>query len=128
MRTSHRNHARLLLGLMTALCGTALLADTLNVPQIPVDATLVRQYQCQGGKTLKVTYYNAHGGQSLALLLVKDQAMLFVDTLAGSGVKYVAGPYTWWTKGNHGDLYDMTAGGPNAAPIIAGCTSTSDGR
>ncbi|MDR3447076.1 MAG: MliC family protein [Dyella sp.] len=66
----------------------------------------------------------ARGGQSFAMLTVKGNAMLFVDTLAASGVRYVAGPYVWWTKGNNGDLYDMTAG-PNAAPIIGGCTSAS---
>jgi membrane-bound inhibitor of C-type lysozyme len=123
MNTLHRNAMRVVFGAAVSVAAATALADTLNVPEIPVDATLQRNYQCQSGQSLKVTYYNSHGGQSFALLLVKDKAMLFVDTLAGSGVKYVAGPYTWWTKGNHGDLYDMTAG-PNAAPIIAGCTSS----
>ena len=120
----HRHALRIALGATVALTGSAALADTLNVPEIPVDATLVRNYHCQGGQSLRVTYYNSHGGQSFALLLVKDKATLFVDTMAASGVKYVAGQYTWWTKGNHGDLYDMTAG-PNAAPIIAGCESSA---
>ena len=123
MNALHRNGLRLVLGAAVSVAGATALADTLNVPEIPVDGTLQRNYQCQAGKSLKVTYYNSHGGQSFALLLVKDKAMLFVDTMAGSGVRYVAGPYTWWTKGNNGDLYDMTAG-PNAAPIIAGCTSS----
>src|SRR5277367_5453218 len=122
MNALHRNGLRVVFG-TAALAGATAMADTLNVPEIPIDATLVRNYQCQSGKSLKVTYYNRHDGQSFALLLVKDKAMLFVDTLAGSGVKYVAGPYAWWTKGNNGDLYDMTAG-PNAAPIVAGCTSS----
>jgi membrane-bound inhibitor of C-type lysozyme len=124
MNAMHRNGLRVVLGAMATLAGATALADTLKVPDIPVDATLQRDYHCQSGKSLKVTYYNSQGGQSFALLSVKDKAMLFVETLAASGVKYVAGPYTWWTKGNHGDLYDITAG-PNAAPIIAGCTSSS---
>lgn len=123
MKTLHRHAARAVMGAMASLAATVAMADALNVPEVPIDATLVRNYQCQGGKSLKVTYYNTQGGQSFALLLVKDKAMLFVDTLAGSGVKYVAGPYAWWTKGNHGDLYDLMAG-PNAAPIVAGCTSS----
>lgn len=122
MNAKPRNGLRAMFGAM-ALVTVAAAADTLNVPAIPVDATVARSYQCQSGVSLKVTYYNSHGGQSFALLTVKDQPMLFVDTMAGSGVRYVAGPYTWWTKGEHGDLYDMTAG-PNAAPIIAGCTSS----
>ncbi|WP_198651371.1 MliC family protein [Dyella sp. C11] len=118
----HQAYTRAALATVMWLAAGAVMADSLNVPEIPVDATIVRQYHCQDGKSLKVTYYNSHGGQSFALLLVKDKAMLFVDTAAGSGVKYVAGQYTWWTKGNSGDLYDMMAG-PNAAPIIAGCSS-----
>src|SRR5579859_2019041 len=98
-------------------------AGTLNVPAIPLNATLVRDYHCKGGESFKVTYYNG-SGQSFALLPVKGKPMLFVDTLAASGVKYVAGPYVWWTKGDNGDLYDMTAG-PDAAPVIAGCSAAS---
>lgn len=113
--------------LMGALTGPVAMADTAHLPPIPVDNTLVRNYQCRGGQTLKVTYYNRQGGQSFAMLTVKDKPMLFVDTLAASGVRYVAGPYVWWTKGDNGDLYDMTAG-PDAAPIIAGCTSASRQR
>jgi membrane-bound inhibitor of C-type lysozyme len=123
MKPLHRYAARAVVGTIASLGATVALAGALNVPDIPVDATLLRNYQCQGGKSLKVTYYNKQGGQSFALLSVKDKPMLFVDTLAGSGVRYVAGPYVWWTKGNNGDLYDTTAG-PNAAPIIAGCTSS----
>lgn len=126
MNALHRNGMRVLFGAVASLAGATAMADTLNVPEIPVDAAMIRNYQCQSGKSLKVTYYNSHGGQSFALLTVKDKAMLFVDTLAGSGVKYVAGPYTWWTKVNHGDLYDMSAG-PNAAPIVAGCQSSPAG-
>ena len=110
MNTLHRHAARAAMGAMASLAATVAMADALSVPEVPIDATLVRNYQCQGGKSLKVTYYNTQGGQSFALLLVKDKAMLFVDTLAGSGVKYVA-------------LYDLMAD-PNAAPIIAGCTSS----
>nr|WP_199044995.1 MliC family protein [Dyella sp. ASV24] len=113
--------------LMVAFTSPVAMADTAHLPAIPVDNTLVRNYQCQGGQTLKVTYYNRQGGQSFAMLTVKGNAMLFVDTLAASGVRYVAGPYVWWTKGDNGDLYDMTAG-PDAAPIIAGCTSASHPR
>lgn len=120
MKTLHR----FVVGASAALLSCAALADTLNVPEIPIDATQVRTYQCQAGISLKVTYYNAQGGQSFALLSVKGKAMLFTDTLAASGVRYAAGPYVWWTKGNGGDLFDQT-NGPNAAPIIAGCTSSA---
>ncbi|QNK03792.1 MliC family protein [Dyella telluris] len=114
-------HAALATSMM--LMGPLATAGTNALPPIPVDNTLVRNYQCQDGKSLQVAYYNQHEGQSFARLTVKGKAMLFVDTIAASGVKYVAGPYTWWTKGEQGDLYDMTAG-PDAPPIFAACTVT----
>jgi membrane-bound inhibitor of C-type lysozyme len=123
MNTLHRHAAQAAIAALASLGATAALAGALSVPDVPVDSSLLRNYQCQGGQSLKVTYYNKQGGQSFALLSVKGKPMLFVDMLAGSGVRYVAGPYVWWTKGNNGDLYDTTAG-PNAAPIIAGCTSS----
>jgi membrane-bound inhibitor of C-type lysozyme len=122
MDVRHRKAMRLCTGLLAALAAATTAAGALNVPAIAVSGALVRDYHCQGGQSLQVTYYNSADGQSFALLPVKGKAMLFVDTLAASGVKYVAGPYVWWTKGEHGDLYDMTAG-PDAAPAIAGCTS-----
>lgn len=109
------------IALMSA--GPAGMAATPALPPVTVDTTLARHYQCQDGKSLQVTYYNQHEGQSFARLTVKGKTMLFVDTVAASGVKYVAGPYTWWTKGEHGDLYDVTAG-PDAPPVLAACTAT----
>ena len=85
MKPVHRYAARAVMGTIASLGATAALAGALNVPDIPVDATLLRNYQCQGGQSLHVTYYNKQGGQSFALLSVKDKPMLFVDTMAGSG-------------------------------------------
>ena len=112
---------RVLSGLVLAslLCGCAT-ADTFHAPGIDVASTSTHTYQCEGGKSLAVTYWNSQAGQSFALLPVEGKPMLFVDTIAASGVKYVAGRYTWWTKGERGDLYDAMAGA-NAAPVMAGC-------
>jgi membrane-bound inhibitor of C-type lysozyme len=104
--------------LMTGLCASA---GTLNVPQIDTGASFTRVYQCDAHKSLTVTYWNGLNGQSFALLPIEGKSLLFVDTLAASGVKYEAGRYTWWTKGNNGDLYDKMAG-ENTAPILAGCS------
>lgn len=110
------------------LCGVALLcapvamaAAPLTVTRVQVEAPMTRAYQCDGGKSFQVTYWNSRDGQSFALVPVDGKAMLFVNTMAASGVKYVADRYTWWTKGDHGDLYDMTAG-PDAKPVVAGCS------
>lgn len=113
---------RVLSGGVALLAVASVEAGSLQVPQIQASAPVTHSYQCDGGKSLQVTYWNSSNGQSFALLPVQGKALLFVSTLAASGVKYDAGQYTWWTKGNHGDLYDLMAG-PNAPPIIAGCTS-----
>ena len=101
------------------LCGCAM-ADTFHAPGVEVASTSTHTYQCEGGKSLTVTYWNSQAGQSFALLPVDGKPMLFVDTIAASGVKYMAGRYTWWTRGERGDLYDALAG-PNAAPVMSAC-------
>ncbi|AIF46628.1 hypothetical protein HY57_04785 [Dyella japonica A8] len=113
---------RIVLLILPMLAGTAAMAETPFLPPVPITDARVVDYRCHAGKSLQVAYYNQRGGQSFARMTVKNEALLFVDTIAASGVKYVAGPYAWWTKGEHGDLYDMTAG-PNAAPLIAGCSA-----
>lgn len=115
--------SRVLPGIGALLVVVTVEAGSLQVPQIETSTPITHTYQCEGGKSLQVTYWNGSNGQSFALVPVEGKPLLFVDTLAASGVKYDAGRYTWWTKGNHGDLYDMMAG-PNAPPIIAGCAST----
>jgi membrane-bound inhibitor of C-type lysozyme len=95
-------------------------ADALKVPQIQLAKTIKQTYQCAGGKSLQVTYLNAANGQSFALVPVNGRPLLFVDTVAASGVRYQAGRYIWWNKGNDGDLYDAMQG-ENAAPVVAGC-------
>lgn len=113
---------RFLPGVLALLAVASVQAASLQVPQIQVGAPMTRTYQCDGGKSLQVTYWNSSNGQSFALVPVEGKPLLFADTLAASGVKYDAGHYTWWTKGDRGDLYDLMAG-PNAPPIIAGCVS-----
>jgi membrane-bound inhibitor of C-type lysozyme len=97
-------------------------AGSLNVPQIQLAKAITQTYQCAGGKSLQVTYLNAANGQSFALVPVDGKPLLFVDTIAASGVRYQAGRYVWWSKGNNGDLYDVMQG-ENAAPVVAGCSA-----
>ena len=124
MRTI-RSGALTLLGSVALLSASlAMAAAPLKVTKVQVDAPVSHTYQCEGGKSLQVTYWNSRSGQSFALLPVDGKPLLFVNTMAASGVKYMADRYTWWTKGNNGDLYDMTAG-PDAKPILAGCAAAT---
>ncbi len=82
------------------------------------DVRTVR-YQCDGGKTLTVRYFNGAENQA-AILRPAGKPMLFVNVVSGSGARYVAGPYEWWTKGHEGTLRDLMQG-ENAAPVYANC-------
>jgi membrane-bound inhibitor of C-type lysozyme len=97
-------------------------ATPLNVGEIQTQTRHTFSYTCANGKTFKVSYLNAKNGQSFAIVPVAGQTLLFVSTIAASGVKYQADRYTWWTKGPRADLYDAMAG-ENAAPILAGCAT-----
>ncbi|WP_267225338.1 MliC family protein [Dyella silvae] len=116
--------ANLLRGVALLCAPVAMAAAPLTVTKVQVEAPMLRAYQCEGGKSLQVTYWNSRDGQSFALVPVDGKAMLFVNTMAASGVKYMADRYTWWTKGDHGDLYDMTAG-PDAKLVVAGCSAVA---
>jgi membrane-bound inhibitor of C-type lysozyme len=97
-------------------------AAPLRFAEIQTKNRQINKYTCATGKILRVTYWNTANGQSFALVPVKGQTLLFVSTLAASGVKYQAGSFTWWTKGPRADLYDATAG-ENAPPIVADCVT-----
>jgi len=97
-------------------------AAPLRFGQIEGKNHQTNKYTCATGKILQVTYWNAQNGQSFAVLPVKGTPMLFVNTLSGSGAKYQAGSYTWWTKGPRADLYDAM-NGENAPPVLSDCVT-----
>ncbi|WP_028226200.1 MliC family protein [Paraburkholderia ferrariae] len=110
------------MALAACLTAGAAAAAPLAVSEIQTQTRHTFSYTCADGKTFKVTYLNAKNGQSFAILPVAGQSLLFVSTIAASGVRYQADRYTWWTKGPRADLYDATAG-ENAAPVLAGCAT-----
>jgi membrane-bound inhibitor of C-type lysozyme len=106
---------RLLPALLALMCASA--GARALVPDIAINETQTLQYLCDSGKPLKVHYLTGHNEQHFALLAATPgKPLLFVQTIAASGVKYQADRYVWWTKGTQGDLYDMSRG-PDAAPI-----------
>ncbi len=94
----------------------------MSVPQLQVWTRNTIRYSCDHRAALTVHYINTKNEQSFALLDVKGRSMLFVNVTAASGSKYVAGQYTWWTKGPEGDLRDEMAD-ENAPPILGNCTA-----
>lgn len=117
--------ARVNAALLALACGCLAApagAASLSLSEIQTQTRHTFSYTCADGKTFKVTYLNARNGQSFALLPVNGRNLLFVSTVAASGVRYQADRYTWWTKGPRADLYDAMAG-ENAAPLLAGCAT-----
>lgn len=92
----------------------------MSVPQLQVWTRNTIRYSCDHRAALTVHYINTKNEQSFALLDVKGRSMLFVNVSAASGSKYVAGQYTWWTKGPEGDLRDEMAD-QSAPPMLGNC-------
>ncbi|HHL4080887.1 MliC family protein [Burkholderia sola] len=107
-----------------ALAGSAVSvahAAQLTVEEIDADARQPTVYQCANHKApVRVSYWLAGNGQSFALVPVDGKQMLFVDTVSGSGARYQAGRYTWWTKGKEATLRDEIAD-PKSPPLLGDC-------
>ncbi|HEY9012935.1 MAG TPA: MliC family protein [Devosia sp.] len=76
---------------------------------------LVR-YDCEGAESFDVEYTNA-APNFLAFVPFDGQTYLMTSVVAGSGSRYAAANYVWWTKGPDAELYDLTQG-EDAAPIL----------
>lgn len=76
-------------------------------------------YDCATGGQLKVTYINADPN-FLAIVPVSGQAqeLIFASVISGSGARYAAGKYVWWSKGDSANLFDSTLG-DNAPPLMS---------
>ncbi|BAN22674.1 MliC family protein [Caballeronia insecticola] len=111
---------RLLACTLAMLGAQAAFAMPLTVPQIQTASTQTTRYDCKGGKSVTVLYTNTRNHQSFAALTVDGRKLLFVNVIAGSGAKYVADQYTWWTKGPQANLYDEMAA-KDSSPLLADC-------
>jgi membrane-bound inhibitor of C-type lysozyme len=92
----------------------------LSFGNIKVVSRSIVTYRCADGREMGVAYMNTDNEQSFAVIRIDGRHLVFVNTAAGSGVRYVAGRYVWWSKGDEGNLYDVIAG-ENAAPVAKDC-------
>lgn len=90
----------------------------LHIPGIKVSQQRVI-YRCAGDVRVPVRYLNTDAG-ALAYLPAGGRKLLFVSVQAASGVKYVAGRYVWWSKGNEAFLEDMMQD-ESGEPILKDC-------
>ncbi len=80
-------------------------------------------YQCDTGETLSVQYINA-APNFLAIVPVNGQSYIFATTISGSGVRYISGPYEWWSHQGEATLRDLMQ--EEDAQPLATCTETSN--
>ncbi|CAL8474592.1 MliC family protein [Caballeronia sp. S22] len=106
--------------MLASLVAQSALAMPLTVPQIQTASTQTTRYDCKDGKSVSVQYTNTRNRQSFAALTVDGRKLLFVNVIAGSGAKYVADQYTWWTKGPQANLYDEMAA-KDSPPLLEDC-------
>lgn len=78
------------------------------------------QYQCEGLEPFSVDFINAEPN-FLAIVPIGPRKLVFVNVMAASGAKYVAGQYEFWTKGSEATLTDL-----QADPQSVTCTEVSE--
>lgn len=102
--------------IMAALCaGVSVLSATDLTIHLPNTPSITRQkvlYQCDATATqigvpavpFSVEYING-GGNSLVVVPMAGNALIFSNVSSGSGVRYTAQQYTWWEAKNSATLY-----------------------
>jgi len=91
----------------SALAGASDLTIRLNGSQ-PISRNTVK-YKCdaQGAKmglpggVFSVEYING-AGNSLAIVPVGGNSLIFANVVSGSGARYASGEYIWWDAGGRG--------------------------
>jgi membrane-bound inhibitor of C-type lysozyme len=105
----------------TALAGATDVTIHLSGSQ-PVSRKTV-QYQCDAkaaaiglsAAAFPVEYING-GGNSLAVVPIHGNSLIFANVMSGSGARYAAGQYIWWEAGGSVTLYsDSLAGKSQSA-------------
>jgi membrane-bound inhibitor of C-type lysozyme len=85
------------------------------IVHLPDSASVQRttvQYQCDSSAAkvgvptspFPVEYING-GGNSLAIVPVNGNQLIFTVVMSGSGARYAAGPYIWWDAHGSVTLY-----------------------
>jgi membrane-bound inhibitor of C-type lysozyme len=76
------------------------------------------QYQCDAkaaaiglpATVFPVEYING-AGNSLAVVPIHGNSLIFANVMSGSGARYAAGQYIWWEAGGSVTLYSDSMAG-----------------
>jgi membrane-bound inhibitor of C-type lysozyme len=98
----------------SALAGASDLTIHLSGSQ-PITRNTAK-YQCdaQGakvglpGEIFSVEYING-AGNSLAVVPVGGNSLIFANVVSGSGARYAAGQYIWWDAGGRGTTFSSNS-------------------
>lgn len=108
---------------VAASVGSAVAAQDLTLPIAAPEAEMVEaSYICGDGPEFGVRYVNADPNYFAVLSVDGGEPRVFVAVLAASGVRYVSGPYQWWSKGDGATLSDLRDESAEKT-----CTETSRG-
>lgn len=100
---------RPLFGLIVSACAAsssvAATSVSINIELDDAGLTAV-DYQCSANNRLSILYVTSEN-DILALVPIDGEPRVFVNAVSGSGARYVAGQYEWWSKGTVGGLRDV---------------------
>jgi membrane-bound inhibitor of C-type lysozyme len=92
-----------------AFAGSSSVQIAIPVPDADTVERRSVSYVC-GESRISADYINA-GSVALALLHIeRGGTTVLANVTAGSGAKYMGGPYTLWIKGEAATLYDLRNG------------------
>ena len=108
---------RFALPVLLTLAAPAMAQPMLSLP-LDADAKMTSlMHDCDDGRQVAVTYVTS-GDDALALVTLDDGPRIFVNVIAASGARYVAGALEWWAKGDQATLTDAMS---DADPVT--CTA-----
>ena len=95
--------------LLTLFSSAALADASLSISLQLTDAQVTTtSYACGEDPSMQVRYVTSDS-ESLALVPIDSEQRVFVNVVAASGARDVAGQYEWWVKGGGGMLTDLIA-------------------
>ncbi len=116
-----------LLAAMLAVAGSSIVVSaedlTIHLPQNASISRKAVQYQCDGqaakiglpSGSFSVEYING-GGNSLAVVPISGNSLIFSNVTSASGARYTAQQFTWWEARDAATLYsDSLAGKSQSA-------------
>jgi membrane-bound inhibitor of C-type lysozyme len=92
----------------------------------PASAEVITvRYLCERGVEVPVTYVNAEGAESVAVLNVEGGQITLIQEMSGSGARYGwpsgGSHYVWWSKGDAATLLWRDGETTIEEPVYANC-------